>query len=208
MNFLDFILPPALGAFIGYLTNAIAIKMLFKPYKEWRIFGFRVPFTPGIIPKNRDELAHNIGKMVGDILLNEETLQKQLVSEHSHKVIDTIIHDNLDRLLNYDCPTLYKLIPTDIRDMFLSYYSTAKEKIKLLIDNFFMGNPLNELVKNIVSLQIEKISEKKLSDLLSQSDIKAFISIIFNNLFNNLVKKDFVKDWLNKSLDQLKTVNV
>ncbi|MDH5682271.1 MAG: DUF445 family protein, partial [Spirochaetota bacterium] len=75
MNYLDYILPPLLGAGIGYITNAVAIKMLFKPYREWRILGVRVPFTPGVIPRHREELAGNIGKMVGTILLNEESLE-------------------------------------------------------------------------------------------------------------------------------------
>ena len=42
-----FVLPPLVGAVIGYFTNMIAVKMLFFPHEEKRIFGHRVPFTPG-----------------------------------------------------------------------------------------------------------------------------------------------------------------
>ena len=50
MDLLHIILPIALCAAIGYGTNYIAIKMLFRPRKEIRIGSCRVPFTPGVIP--------------------------------------------------------------------------------------------------------------------------------------------------------------
>jgi uncharacterized membrane protein YheB (UPF0754 family) len=50
--YVKILLPPLLGAIIGYVTNALAIRMLFRPLREYRIGPFRVPFTPGIIPVN------------------------------------------------------------------------------------------------------------------------------------------------------------
>lgn len=72
--FLNAALPIVLGALIGYVTNMIAIRMLFRPLKEYRIFGLRIPFTPGIIPRQRYILARNIGEMVSGELLNREAI--------------------------------------------------------------------------------------------------------------------------------------
>lgn len=66
------------GAIIGYFTNWLAIKMLFRPYKEKRILGMKVPFTPGLIPKEKDRMAKNISESVGEHLLNEESIAKSL----------------------------------------------------------------------------------------------------------------------------------
>jgi len=74
-------IPPLLGAVIGYVTNAIAIRMLFRPLTEKRILGIRVPLTPGIIPKQREQLAHSIGRMVSTRLLTEDALRKHVESE-------------------------------------------------------------------------------------------------------------------------------
>ncbi len=60
-HLLPYLAPPLLGAFIGYVTNYIAIRMLFRPLKPWRIFGVRLPLTPGIIPSKRHELAEKMG---------------------------------------------------------------------------------------------------------------------------------------------------
>ena len=51
-----------IGALIGGITNHLAIKMLFRPHEAKYIGSWRVPFTPGLIPKRRDELANNLGK--------------------------------------------------------------------------------------------------------------------------------------------------
>ncbi|MDR1218350.1 MAG: DUF445 family protein [Treponema sp.] len=75
------LVPPAIGAFIGYVTNAIAIKMLFRPLTEKRFLGMRIPFTPGILPKQRHELAQSIGRMVERELLTPEIVRQRLRRE-------------------------------------------------------------------------------------------------------------------------------
>lgn len=72
---------PLIGALIGYCTNFIAVKMLFRPRKPVMLGGRRLPFTPGLIPKRKDELAGAIGNAVSDVLLTKEDLAKALPSE-------------------------------------------------------------------------------------------------------------------------------
>ncbi|ASB90282.1 DUF445 family protein [Bacillus sonorensis] len=70
-----------IGALIGAVTNHFAIKMLFRPYRAHYIFGKRVPFTPGLIPKRREELARQMGQMVVNHLLTTEGIRKRLASD-------------------------------------------------------------------------------------------------------------------------------
>lgn len=72
--------PPLVGAVIGWVTNDIAIRMLFRPLREIRVLGLRLPFTPGIFPKERRSLALSIGRMVSAELITEEALRRQLRS--------------------------------------------------------------------------------------------------------------------------------
>ncbi|MDR2144498.1 MAG: DUF445 domain-containing protein [Treponema sp.] len=73
-----FIIAPLAGALIGYVTNAIAVRMLFRPLKEIRIAGLRLPFTPGILPRQRRRLADSIGAMVERELFTPEVLAERL----------------------------------------------------------------------------------------------------------------------------------
>ncbi|MCY8777977.1 DUF445 family protein [Bacillus spizizenii] len=76
-----FIFMIVIGAAIGAVTNHLAIQMLFRPYKAYYLFGKRVPFTPGLIPRRRDELAKQMGLMVVNHLLTAEGIKKRLVSD-------------------------------------------------------------------------------------------------------------------------------
>jgi uncharacterized membrane protein YheB (UPF0754 family) len=75
---LAWIAPPVVGAAIGWVTNDIAIRMLFRPLRPVRVLGMRLPLTPGIIPKERRSLAVNIGRMVSRELITEEALRSQI----------------------------------------------------------------------------------------------------------------------------------
>ncbi|MDA3949728.1 MAG: DUF445 family protein [Spirochaeta sp.] len=71
------VLPPLLGAGIGYLTNSLAIRMLFRPLSRVKVFGVPLPFTPGVIPRQRRELAESIGTMVSRDLLTPEVFTER-----------------------------------------------------------------------------------------------------------------------------------
>lgn len=83
-----FLLGPLVGAVIGYITNGIAIKMLFRPLKPIYIGGRQLPFTPGIIPKEKARIAKSIGGMVTRELLNEEILTKALLREDIYHLLE------------------------------------------------------------------------------------------------------------------------
>jgi uncharacterized membrane protein YheB (UPF0754 family) len=80
--------PPVIGALIGYVTNAVAIKMLFRPLKPVKIFGVRLPFTPGILPRERRKLADSIGSMVERKLLTPEILRERFLREDVRAAIN------------------------------------------------------------------------------------------------------------------------
>lgn len=83
MEIFKTILPLIISGFIGYATNFIAVKMLFRPRHEIKIFGKRLPFTPGIIPKNQPRLAKEIGKAIGNTLFTSDDIKENLIGEKS-----------------------------------------------------------------------------------------------------------------------------
>lgn len=90
---LELLIGPLVGGLIGYITNGIAIKMLFRPLKPIYIGGKRVPFTPGIIPKERDRIARTIGQVVGKELINQETLKENLLSQEMNVKLERSINE-------------------------------------------------------------------------------------------------------------------
>ena len=78
---LSYIIAPLLGGVIGYITNDIAIRMLFRPHTAKYIFGIHSPFTPGIIPTEKGRIAEAVGGVISENLMNKEVLEKYLLSE-------------------------------------------------------------------------------------------------------------------------------
>lgn len=78
---LSYIIAPLLGGVIGYITNDIAIRMLFRPHTAKYVFGIHIPFTPGIIPKEKGRIAEAVGGVISENLMNKEVLEKYLLSE-------------------------------------------------------------------------------------------------------------------------------
>lgn len=74
---------PVIGAVIGYCTNYIAVKMLFRPLRPVMLFGKQLPFTPGIIPKGQARLARAAGEAVSSTLLTQEDIREMLLSEQA-----------------------------------------------------------------------------------------------------------------------------
>lgn len=66
------------GSVIGGVTNELAIRMLFRPLKPWYIGNWRVPFTPGLIPSRRDDIAIQMGRLVEEHLLTTEGIRRAL----------------------------------------------------------------------------------------------------------------------------------
>lgn len=100
------LIPVFVGAIIGYCTNWLAIKMLFKPLEEKKILGIKIPFTPGLIPKERYRIAKSVGEVVGENLLSREKIAGILSSEATRLKINKLFlrkieeNKNNNRTLN------------------------------------------------------------------------------------------------------------
>ena len=97
---LAWLIPPVVGALIGYVTNVVAIKMLFRPLTEKRILGIRIPFTPGILPKQRHKLADSIGRMVERELLTPEILRQRIIRPEVADTLKNALSTYTQKLFN------------------------------------------------------------------------------------------------------------
>ncbi len=95
MEILKMFSGPLIGAVIGYFTNMIAVKMLFYPKREIRLFGLKLPLTPGVIPKGRPRLASSIGEVIEKHLLTKEDITGHLLSEGAEKQVTDAVMKRL-----------------------------------------------------------------------------------------------------------------
>ncbi|BAQ08676.1 membrane protein [Bacillus sp. OxB-1] len=108
MNFIWTILFMALiGALIGGFTNHLAIKMLFRPHEAKYIGQWRLPFTPGLIPKRRDELAKQLGKTVTNYLLTPDTFRKKLLTPDMERKAEQFLQRKVEEHVLHSDRTIH-----------------------------------------------------------------------------------------------------
>ncbi|MBC1410152.1 DUF445 domain-containing protein [Listeria welshimeri] len=155
------LLMAVIGGFIGAMTNYIAIRMLFRPYKALYLFNKRVPFTPGLIPKRRDELAEHIGKVVVSHLLTEDAIRARLLEENLQKEITETVakmfHEKM-QLETTPNELLHQLGYENAEGRSISWLETVLEKEI----NHFLTIKKTSQMNELIPVMLEKELETKL----------------------------------------------
>lgn len=170
--------PPVIGAFIGYLTNRIAIRMLFRPLKPWYVFGLRIPMTPGVIPSKRHELAENIGEMVGEHLLTSmeigSALSREPFQEHLYSLIDNRLH----QLFGKDLGPLSSFIPQRFQSYFKIAVQTLKRRLGVGLGAFLARQEWEEQVYGFLSERLQEMGDKQINQLVSQPSRRTLYAVL------------------------------
>ncbi len=141
-----------IGAMIGWITNFIAIKMLFRPYKEVNFIFFKIQ---GLLPKRRNEIGNSIAEVVN----NELVSVKDIISKISPEDIEENIGLIVDRILE----------------------SRLKEEIvkNFPMAAFFLSDSMLEKIKHIIKQSILDHKEEMINVfaeyLENKVDIKSII---------------------------------
>ncbi len=179
---LNYASPPVVGAFIGYLTNMIAIKMLFRPLNPWRIFGLRVPFTPGVIPAKRQDLAVNIGEMVGEHLLTSKEVGQALANESFQTHLYGLIESRGSALLNKDLGPLSSLIPKGYQIYFDVAVKAISHQAQEGIHAFVASSSFTDIVETALDQQFERIMATDLAAIFPGREREGGYGFVEKNL--------------------------
>ena len=197
-----YIIRPLIGAGIGYVTNWIAVKMMFRPLKPIKIGNFTLPFTPGIIPKNKSRLAESIGITVSKDLLSQEDLEKALLSNDIKiKIQETYI--NFIEKNDTQIDEQIKLLIGE------ENFNKISRNVKQKITNSIYNAVLEANLGNIVAEQIEIASKEKLKGsilgILGGNSIVSSLTLSISNKLNEYIKDNgqaVIEEMVNKELNK------
>ncbi len=148
-----------IGAVIGGMTNFLAIKMLFRPYRPIYLNKLKLPFTPGLIPKRQGELAEQLGKLVTNHLVTAQAIRDKLEnSEFKQKIVE-LVNQRVERFLYEDGRTVFALLQEFNSDLTIEQLEAHATS---LVEQ--------ELVKIYHSHQSAKLSEVLPEDLKHSTD--------------------------------------
>jgi len=166
-----YVAPPVAGALIGYFTNDIAIKMLFRPYKPVYFGKRQLPFTPGLIPRNQERLAKRIADTIMGSLLTPGELQtlagRLLKTERVQDAILWLLKLALEQIQLDKEQKTAKILAGILRDL-LSESLPRLLKVLARREDFLEAQ-INQIFDQVLmDFQLSEQQARKLSDWLLQ----------------------------------------
>ena len=165
---IDILAGPVIGAIIGYCTNYIAVKMLFKPLKPVKIGNWTLPFTPGIIPKGKARMAKAMGEAVGDHLLTKQDLEQILLSDEVKKTVVQAVGSGLQTIQSNE----------DTVETFLGHYVEQEDYAQMRgkLENFITEKISNGLEQMDVGAIIAEEGAKEVKNKFQGSMVSMFLN--------------------------------
>ncbi|AVQ31012.1 MAG: DUF445 domain-containing protein [Fusobacterium varium] len=166
-----------IGAMIGWITNYVAIKMLFRPYKEINFGLFKIQ---GLIPKRKHEIAISIADTVQKELISlkdvTSTLDGEELEARMGNMIDKILDEKLEGELTKKFPMLAMFMSEDMLKKIKNMIKTSILENKDTIIEMF-SNYLEEKVsfRDIIITNVDGFSLEKLEDItysLAKKELK------------------------------------
>ncbi len=205
-SYFPYLIPPLLGALIGYVTNYIAIRMLFRPLRAWRLFGLRVPLTPGIIPAKRAELARRMGEMVGDHLLTADDVGRALGKESIQLQLRMTVTDKLSRLLDRPSDSIASLVPQHFRPRFDEIVRLGQRKVTALLSQYLASDRFAEQLRGFLREQGDQWLKRDLNSLLTPDRNRAWqlhVDACYTRLFHAPATSALVGNAVDRKVSQL-----
>lgn len=213
---INLITTPLVAGVVGYITNKIAIKMLFRPYEpKWYTLGWQ-----GIVPKTRPKLAVKISEIVGQKLLAHDDFLYALENNDIKAKIHNIIAEKLKSLNSKDIHALIRLSNLEdkiidnkevinnvlnnaavaVIDIFLNRkidINSFREPVFNLVKNFNLEKAIDEQIENTINSFLSE--NKALQDIIPQdilnrkNDLVEYLTITIMANIRKLGKNDMVK---------------
>lgn len=213
------------AAFIGLFTNFLAIKMLFRPRRTYKIGKLRLPFTPGIVPKNRYRISSTLATMMTEDVINKDILIDALKEKDNITVKQLFENANKIDSLNDKKEFLIDSIAKYIINELINN-NISKKIVSKLIENIapslgFLGGMLggletqiiskiNEYIKNELSNDIRNILDKKIDEALDKNIDEVlqnkFIQPFYETLIEYMIIKLDLRQLIEKQINQLDIV--
>ena len=167
---------PVISAFIGWITNWVAIKMLFHPREPKKILG--ITFQ-GIFPKRQVQFAEKLGKVISSELVSFDDIERKVTDPNNLKRIMPVVEEHIEHFLKEKLKEKMPMIGMFLGEQTIFQFKTIfveelGELFPVIMKNY-MGTLQSDLdLERIVIEKVSKFSTDKFEDILNQIMSKEF----------------------------------
>ncbi|MCC0632512.1 DUF445 family protein [Clostridioides sp. ZZV15-6388] len=173
-NLIRILILAVIGGFIGYVTNVVAIRLIFRPIIPIKIPVLNIEIV-GLIPKRRAEIAANVGEIIQNEFLSMDEILANIITDEDKEEVVRYIKARVKIIIHEKV----SFIPSSIKNMIQDYLGDIIEsEVKQSID---------ELSKNIINKANERIDiQKMVEDKINELDLYELEEIIIRIAKNEL----------------------
>jgi len=181
MNYQMLLLMMAVGGLIGYSTNKIAVKMLFRPHRRINFFLFSIQ---GVLPKRKSDIATSVGETVENALINQDDIYRSMFTEETREYFKETLKTNIASRIGKFIPSMFKTM---------------------------LGGDIDTLVAKFIDSEGDRLLDEMLSHLQETSRDNIRIKEIVESKINALDLDEFetmVKDLVRRELRHIETIGL
>jgi uncharacterized membrane protein YheB (UPF0754 family) len=197
-----YLIPPIAGAIIGYFTNYLAIRMLFRPLTKKYFLKMPLPLTPGIIPARRRELARRIGDMVGDHILTREVILEKLQSPAVDDALYRWVAGRFNSIISQDFGPALSLLPDRSAALWQNWWGHGWRQAYMVVD-YVVEHPDLKLVLNT---PIAEFSRRLLGadiNTLLPEELRCELLRKLPQMLREGLQSSSLSDWLGGEIDRV-----
>ena len=194
------------ATFHGYGAAWLAVRMLFRPRRPFRVLGITL-FPQGMIPRHRERLAIAIGKAVGEELVSQETILEELVGkEFLRRKIRDVVDSYSSELISQSYPSLIEAIPASVRAPVLDSISSLQLKVAEHIDQVLKSEETLETINGFVTRRVDEVLSRRVAEVFDEAAFDKIVAFLEERIRAALGSDAFelkIREFIDNRVDDL-----
>lgn len=190
----------------GYFGAWLAVRMLFRPRRPFKILGITL-FPQGMIPRHRDRLANAIGKAVGEELVSQETIMEELLGkDFLRRKIHGVVESYTADLAAREYPSLIEALPGTLRAPVLDAISSLQLKVAGHIEGVLTSEESLETIRSFVTRRVDEFLSKRVSEVIDDSAFEKLVGFLDERIgaaVNSPTLEEKVREFIGRRVDDI-----
>jgi uncharacterized membrane protein YheB (UPF0754 family) len=190
----------------GYAGAWLAVRMLFRPRKPFKILGITL-FPQGMIPRHRDRLAAAIGKAVGEELVSQETIMEELLGkDFLRRKIRGVIDSYTQDIVSQNYPSLIETLPSNLRAPVLDAITSLQFKVAEHIESVLKSEESLATISGFVERRVDEVLSRRVSSVIDDETFESIVGFLEERIrtaANSFELEQKVRGFISRRVDDL-----
>lgn len=178
----------------GYGAAWLAVRMLFRPRRPYQIFGFRVPLTPGMLPKEREHFIASLATVISVRLLDVETVTDEILKLNLESEITTLARR--EYLAHSQNETTIKVITEHLRERLYHLRDSVEARWEI-------ARALRKIVEEELGRRVSLLRRMLIDYILDDEAVYRIVGDSISTLADQIVDSLYVRTTIIQAMAQI-----